>query len=258
VTVDCATLPEQLIENELFGHERGAFTGADQTADGKVLAANGGTLFLDEIADIPSTSQGKLLRLLQERAYSRVGGTKAIRADVRFVSATHRDLERQVESGQLREDLYYRLCVVQIAIPPLRSRGAADLDRLIDHFLFEFKRSHSRPKLSLSDPARRALHLHVWPGNVRELRNCLEASVVLASGPVIAPIHLRFVPGTSVSQVPGSNTPLDAFVSEIQPLKELETAYVKHVLEACDGNRSAAARVLGIGRNTLLRKLRGQ
>ncbi len=261
VKVDCAALPEQLIENELFGHERGAFTGADRTTDGKVQQADGGTLFLDEVGELPPTVQGKLLRLLQEKTFLRVGGAKPITVDVRFVCATHRDLEADVAAGRFRQDLYYRLRVVQIDIPPLRARGAADLDRLIDHFFFEYTRRHGRPELTLTRAARSVLHAHDWPGNVRELEHCVESAVVLSPGPQVERGHLSIGPIT-YAELPAVATDgagdSDVFVTGVKPLREVEQAYVEHVLALCDGNRSAAARTLEIGRNTLLRKLKDQ
>ncbi len=250
IKVDCAALPAQLIENELFGHEQGAFTGAHRSADGKVRAAEGGTLFLDEIGELPLGVQGKILRLLQERLYLRVGGTQAQQAQVRFVCATHRDLERDVAEGRFRADLYYRLRVIQIQVPNLQERGNADLDRLIDYFLFEFKRRHARPELELSSKARARLHQHSWPGNVRELENALEAAVVLASEPLLG--EELFSLGKPLDRDEGREEP---FFADLMPLKELERAYIEFVLKRVKGNRSAAARLLGIGRNTLLRKL---
>ncbi|MBX3472494.1 MAG: sigma-54-dependent Fis family transcriptional regulator [Planctomycetes bacterium] len=255
VKVDCAALPEALLENELFGHERGAFTGADRTVEGKVAQADGGTLFLDEVGEVPLAAQGKLLRLLQERTFTKVGATQAQKVDARFVCATHRDLEALVADGTFRQDLYYRLRVVQIDVPPLRARGAADLDRLIDHFLFELGRRHGRPDLVLAPAARAALHAHAWPGNVRELENALESAIVLAPGQVIAPAELPIVARPAAAPV-GQAVPEGAFVTGLRPLAEVERAYIEHVLAACDGNRSAAARVLQIGRNTLQRKLK--
>jgi len=259
VKVDCAALPEGLIENELFGHEAGAFTGADREAEGKVEAAAGGTLFLDEVGELSLPVQGKLLRLLQERTFLRVGGTRPRQVDVRFVCATHRDLEEAVAGGRFRQDLYYRLRVVQVDVPPLRERGAADLDRLIDHFLFRFTRRHDRPGLTLTTGARAALQAHAWPGNVRELEHCLESAVVLAPGDVIDPAALAIGPAPGAPARPPADEARgpEAFVTGIRPLRDVERDYVVHVLEACGGNKSEAARVLGIGRNTLQRKLKG-
>jgi Nif-specific regulatory protein len=253
VKVDCAALPESLIENELFGHERGAFTGADRASDGKVQAANGGTLFLDEIGELSLATQGKLLRLLQERTFLKVGGNTPETADVRFVCATHRDLEDLVAKASFRQDLYYRLRVVEIFLPPLRRRGSADLDRLVDHFLYRYSRHHDRPGMTLSDGARGALHNHDWPGNVRELEHCIESAVVLSPEPVVQPAAL---PITRRGHPEGAAATHDGeFYTGVRALRDVELDYIRYVLDSCDGNRSQAARVLGIGRNTLNRKL---
>ena len=263
VKVDCAALPEQLIENELFGHERGAYTGADRAADGKVHGAEGGTLFLDEVGELSLATQGKLLRLLQDRTFIRLGGTKPESANVRFVCATHRPLEARVGDGQFRQDLYYRLRVVEVLVPPLRDRGHSDIDRLVDHFVFQFSRRYERPGIRLSPEARAAIHVHTWPGNVRELEHAIERAVVLAPEEVIRAEQLPLTPfGSPVTPsavVVGrdgvAGAPEGAFVTAIRTLEEVELAYIRHVLAQAGGNRSAAARTLGIGRNTLLRKL---
>ena len=254
--VDCAALPQQLIENELFGHERGAFTGADQATTGKVQGAQGGTLFLDEVGELPLPVQGKLLRLLQERVFFKVGGNQPLRADVRFVCATHMNLEEAVATGRFRQDLYYRMRVVEIRVPALHERGRGDLDRLVDHFLFEFTHRHGRPTLDLSEAARERLHAHVWPGNVRELEHCIESAVVLSTGPTIQAEELSIGPPTSPDPSAPAPRSATAFVTDLRPLRDVEMDYIRHVVEICGGNRSAAARLLGIGRNTLLRKLR--
>lgn len=249
VKVDCAALPASLIENELFGHAPGAYTGAGPAAEGKVALSNGGTLFLDEIGELRADVQGKLLRLLEERTYLRVGGTEAHHADVRFVCATHADLELRLQAGEFRTDLYYRVRVVEIEVPPLRERGHLDLDRLIDHFLYESGRRHARP-VALTNGARAALHGWSWPGNVRELQHCIEAAVVMASGPRIEARDLSL-------RGPAPAADPDRFVHPGGTLLAVERAYCQHVLDQCDGNRSEAARRLGIGRNTLARKLAG-
>jgi Nif-specific regulatory protein len=246
VGVDCAALPEQLIENELFGHERGAFTGADRASEGQVAAAEGGTLFLDEVGELSPSVQGKLLRLVQDRAYLQVGGTRSKRANVRFLCATHRDLEEMVRQGLFREDLYYRLKVVELTLPPLRARGHADLDRLIDHFLFEFAMRHKRPAMQVSDAARAGLHGHSWPGNVRELEHAIESAVVLAPTALIRPEDLSL----------RALFDRDLFSTKLAPLRAVEEAYLRWALSQCGGNQSETARALGIGRNTLARKLR--
>jgi Nif-specific regulatory protein len=247
VKVDCAALPENLVENELFGHEKGAYTGAVDRREGKVHAAKGGTLFLDEIGELSLAVQGRLLRLLQDRTFLRVGATKLEKADTRFVCATHVDLEARVASGAFRQDLYYRLRVVEIHMPPLRARGHGDLDRLVDHFLFELTRRHRRGVMTLSEEARQALHGWNWPGNVRELQHCLESAVVLSPTPVIEAMSLPL--GNPLGPVG------DRFSSPLLSLADLEQAYVRWALEQHDGNKSATAATLGIGRNTLQRKL---
>jgi Nif-specific regulatory protein len=253
VKVDCAALPAQLIENELFGHVKGAFTGADSASEGKVQAADGGTLFLDEVGELPLDVQGKLLRLLQERTFLRVGAAAPQAVDVRFVCATHRELEADVAAGRFRQDLYYRLRVVELNTPPLRLRGHSDLDRLTDHFLYRFSKRHDRPRVRLSAAARSRIHAHSWPGNVRELEHCIESAVVLSPedeiGPELLPISQASAPEVLAEEGP-------RFVSEVKPLRDLERDYIEFVLRRCEGNRSEAARQLGIGRNTLQRKLK--
>ena len=248
VVVDLSALPAELVESELFGHARGAFTGAVRTSEGRVAQAEGGTLFLDEIGELPPSLQAKLLRLLQSRTFHPVGSSTARTVDVRFVCATHRDLEQMVQTGAFREDLYYRIRVVEIEVPPLRARGHTDLDRLIDHFLFAFRRRHGRLGVRLAPEARARLHAHAWPGNVRELENRLESALILAPTSTIQAADLRLdaTPGVSVG----------GFQTGLRPLREVERDYLQWAVEQHQGNRSATARALGIGRNTLLRKLR--
>ncbi len=250
VKVDCSALPADLIENELFGHERGAFTGADRRTDGKVHAAEGGTLFLDEIGDLPLPVQGKLLRLVQDRTYYRVGGTEPLTADVRFLFATHRDLEGLVDDERFRRDLYYRVRVVEIPLPSLRDRGHGDLDRLIDHFLFEHARRHARGRLRLSPRARAALHAHSWPGNVRELQHCIESAVVLSEGRVVDAVSVG-PDGAAAGAVEGEQV----FTTGVRPLRDVVRDYCRYAVEVNGGNRSRAARQLDVGRNTLARRL---
>ena len=250
VKVDCAALPEHLVENELFGHVAGDYTSADRVARGKVTEAEGGTLFLDEVGELPASVQAKLLRLVQDRSYFPVGASRARQADVRFVCATNRELEEEVLHGRFRQDLYYRLRVVEVPLPPLRARGHDDLERLIDHFLDRFRHEHGRPDLVLSAPSRAALHAHGWPGNVRELENCIESAVVLTPGVVIGPDQLPLGRSPQPARSP------HGFSSDLVCLRDVELAYIRHVLQVCGGNRTKAARLLGIGRNTLIRRLR--
>jgi Nif-specific regulatory protein len=249
VHVDCATLPSGLIESELFGHERGAFTGADRRVQGKFELADGGTLFLDEIGDLPLALQGKLLRFLQDREFERLGGGTTLRADVRVVSATNVDLERQVREGRFRRDLYYRIRVVELAIPPLRERGPRDIRRLAEHFLDVYVRRHRSLVRRISPAAMHRLEGYDWPGNVRELEHCIESAVVLARGEEIAEEHLS---------LPGRATPVpDASgYAPGTPLRDVVRDHIQRTLDHCGGNQTEAARLLGIGRNTIARRLR--
>jgi Nif-specific regulatory protein len=259
VKVDCTTLPEALMENELFGHEKGAFTGADRTVPGKLEAAHGGTLFIDEIGELPLKLQGKLLRALQDRELERVGGTKTISVDVRFVCATHRDLPRMVEEGTFREDLYYRIRVVPVPMPPLRERGRDDLVRLIEHFVDKFARRHNRGSVQLTEEATARLMAHTYPGNIRELEHIIESAVVLCDGETIHARDLSMPAKATSARTPSSHTlPGVVIVGDPNvPLSTLEHEHIRLVVQACQGNQSEAARKLGIGRNTLARKISG-
>lgn len=250
VVVDATTLPHPLVESELFGHERGAFTGADRRVPGKVELAAGGTLFLDEIGDLAPDVQGKLLRLLQDRAFERVGGRETLQADVRIVCATHRDLEALVAQGTFRADLYYRIRVVEIELPPLRARGGAgEIERLARHFADLYAKRYARPAPTLMPDALLALARHDFPGNVRELEHWIESAVVLAADGRIRATHLPR-PRTSTKTVaPEAGIPLGL------ELDDAIRAYVARTLDAADGNKTEAARRLGIGRNTLARWL---
>jgi transcriptional regulator with GAF, ATPase, and Fis domain len=262
VTVDCTTLPAQLVESELFGHERGAFTGADRRVPGKVEIAQGGTLFLDEIGDLPHDVQGKLLRFLQERTFERVGGRQTLSADVRVVCATHQDLERLVAGGTFREDLYYRIRVVEIEIPPLRARGPGEIEQLAHHFADMYAKRYKRPAPELSNDAIAALRAHTWPGNVRELEHWIESAVVLAPDGRIGTTHLPrarkpLVAASESSPTrPGTGTGTGAAHDQVLlplglTLDEASRRYLSATLEACEGNKAEAARRLEIGRNTI-------
>ncbi|MEZ4400636.1 MAG: sigma-54-dependent Fis family transcriptional regulator [Kofleriaceae bacterium] len=250
VAVDCTTLPANLVESELFGHERGAFTGADARVLGKVEVAAGGTLFLDELGELPLPLQGKLLRLVQERRFERVGGRETLTADVRLVVATNRDLAAMVAAGQFRSDLYFRVRVVDVELPPLRARGDADILELAEHFAALYGRRHRKAVPALSDDARRALCRHPWPGNVRELEHAIERAVVLARGPTLDAAALGLGGGLPAAAVAGVVVPHELALAEV------ERRYVRAAVERAGGNQSAAARVLGISRNRLARLLK--
>jgi DNA-binding NtrC family response regulator len=249
VHVDCTTLPANLVESELFGHERGAFTGADARVIGKVEAAAGGTLFLDELGEIPLELQGKLLRWAQERRFERVGGRETLESDVRLVAATNRDLGAMVKAGTFRSDLYFRVRVVEIELPPLRARGDGDIIGLAEHFLGVYARRHRKSVTAISDDARAALVAHAWPGNVRELEHAIERAVVLARGQIIDARAL------GLDRSPLAPTSGDSIPSGLT-LAEAERAYAVAAVARHDGNQSAAARELGISRNKLARLLK--
>jgi Nif-specific regulatory protein len=251
VTVDCTTLPAPLVESELFGHERGAYTGADRRVSGKVELARGGTLFLDEVGDLPPAIQAKLLRFLQDRSFERLGGRETLSSDVRVVAATHRDLESMVANGEFRQDLFYRLRVVEIRLPSLRERGGDEIASLAEHFLGVYTVRHDRAGMTLTPAAVRAMRAHTWPGNVRELEHAIERAVVLAPGPRIDAEHLGLATSSPLAtDDAGVRMPLGLTLAEV------ERRYVQATLAANDGNMTRAAEKLGVGRNTLKRKRR--
>ena len=250
VTVDCTTLPPQLVESELFGHERGAFTGADRKVPGRVELAEGGTLFLDEIGDLPPEIQGKFLRFLQDRTFERVGGRTTLAADVRVICATHRDLERAVREGRFREDLYFRIRVVEIEIPPLRARGPGEIESLARHFGDLYAARYGRPRPTFTDEVLARLRAHVWSGNVRELEHWVESAIVLAPDGILRACHLPTA--RLEAQVPaaaGGAVPLGL------SLEEATQRYIEATVEASGGNKSLAAKSLAVGRNTVLRAM---
>jgi Nif-specific regulatory protein len=258
VKVDCAALPATLIENELFGHEKGAFTGADHRVPGKFEAAESGTVFIDEIGELPLPVQGKLLRVLQDREFERVGGVQTLKMDVRIVTATNRDLARMVAEGKFREDLYYRIKVVELVLPPLRERGGEDIERLARHFIASAARRHRLPQPRLSATALERLKRYRWPGNVRELENCIESAVVLSEGEILEE-HLPLPKVVDAASAPPSTETREAAeggLGDVLPLAEVEKRHILRVLELVKGNRTAAAKALRIGRNTLGRKLK--
>jgi two-component system response regulator AtoC len=249
IAVHCAALSPQLLESELFGHEKGSFTGATERRIGRFEQAAGGTLFLDEIGEIDAATQVKILRVLGERVFERVGGNKPIQADVRLVAATNRDLAKMVAEGKFREDLYFRLNVVQLHLPPLRERSE-DIPLLAEHFLSDAARENEKPVRELTSDAMKCLLTYPWPGNVRELRAAIEHGVVMAGGPKIT---LRDLPAAVREAAhPG------ALVRGPMPLnlEETEITLMRRALSECKGNRTLAAAKLGISRRTLHRKLR--
>ena len=254
VHVDCTTLPANLVESELFGHERGAFTGADARVIGKIEAAAGGTVFLDELGEIPLELQGKLLRWVQERRFERVGGRETIESDVRLVVATNRDLAALVKAGAFRSDLYFRVRVVEIELPPLRARGDGDILGLAEHFAQVYARRHRKPALVLSDDARAALVAHPWPGNVRELEHAIERAVVLGRGTVLSAALLGLDRGLATA--PEASAAGTVGLPHDLTLDDAARRYAAAAVARADGNQSAAARSLGISRNKLARLLK--
>jgi DNA-binding NtrC family response regulator len=247
IKINCAAFAEGVLESELFGHERGAFTGAIAARKGRFEMADGGTLFLDEIGDLPLSAQVKLLRFLQERTFERVGGNKTHKVDVRVISATHRNLEELVRTGQFREDLHYRLRVVGITVPPLRER-AEDIEPLAMHFVQHFGKIHHRPIGNIADEVMQLMMTHRWSGNVRELMNCVESMVVLTRGKQITlesiPDHMHYVCDAMHAECQGTGI-----------LAEMERQAIVDALESTRGNKVEAAKLLGIGLRTLYRKI---
>jgi two-component system response regulator HydG len=253
VPLNCAALSENILESELFGHVRGAFTGADRERKGWFEHANGGTLFLDEVGDIPTSTQVKLLRVLESGEIVRVGTNEAIKVNVRLISATNRELSDAINGGTFRQDLYHRLKVVSVKLPALRSRRE-DIPLLIDYFLKDFTTSHGKVVTAISPAARKALMVFGWPGNVRELRNTIESMVVIDSDGILdiddLPEDIQAV--APVASEPGSGT--SHLVGH--SLEEIEKYYIAETLKLTSGNREEAAKTLGIGERTLYRKIK--
>jgi DNA-binding NtrC family response regulator len=251
VPLDCAAMPESLLESELFGHKRGAFTDARSSREGLFQRAEGGTLFLDEIGEIPVAVQPKLLRALETGSVRPIGADDEVKVDVRFIAATNRDLESAIDQGRFREDLYYRINVLQVDLPPLRSRGT-DVLLIAQRFLERMSESAGKPITGITRPVAERLLSYSWPGNVRELRNIVERAVALTQCDQIVvedlPEKIRSYGGAPVLAI-GSDP------SELQSLDSVQRAYVAYVLKAVDGNKSRAARILGLDRKTLYRWL---
>ena len=261
VALNCAAIPEGLVENELFGHERGAYTGAGARKIGKLELAHRGTIFLDEIGELPLAIQSKLLRVLEERCFERVGGTQSIDVDVRILVATNKDLQAAVAQKTFREDLYFRISSVPITIPPLRERGE-DVILLADQFLERFRREFRKPSLRLSEDARARLRSYPWPGNVRELQNTIERSAILAEGEIDADALQLPSPRPAEKEMPGGML-AEEFLWD-GPLDEVAQRAVHHVerfkidtaLREAKWNKSRAAEKLGVSYKTLLHKIR--
>ncbi|MFT7632172.1 MAG: DNA-binding NtrC family response regulator [Mariniblastus sp.] len=270
IAVNCAALSETLLESELFGHEKGAFTGADQRRIGKFEQCNGGTIFLDEIGDMSPLLQSKVLRLLQEQKFERVGGNKTITTDVRIISATNRDLETMIDENDFRLDLYHRVNAFEIYLPPLRERGD-DVDLLISHFMRQFSKEMDKNIEGISPEAIETLRTFPWPGNIRELQSVIRRAILMATGPVIVPENLTedVLDGgeiDSTNRKLTDSTEIADFVSQqidkgskdiyAETLAMMERQLLKKILSATDGNQSKAAEVLGITRGSLRNKIR--
>ena len=253
ITINCAALPEGLIESELFGHKKGAFTGANANSQGLFQAADGGTLFLDEINSLPLVVQGKLLRFLDSGECLPVGETQSYKVDVRVIAATNSDLNDQIQAGQFRQDLYYRLNVVPIELPPLAKRSE-DIEHLVKHFLKQFSDMHGIKAPQFSKAAIKVLKAYKWPGNIRELRNLCERLSILLSGRVIdvenLPSEYRSNPSVNASKMPGFVLPETGL-----QLDSLEADLINQALNRTKGNRSQSAKLLGLSRDTLLYRM---
>jgi two-component system response regulator HydG len=254
VPLNCAELGENVLESELFGHVRGAFTGADRDRIGRFQYANGGTLFLDEIGDMPMTIQVKLLRVLETGEIVRVGTNDPVKVNVRLISATNRDLADAIAEGKFRQDLFHRLKVVSVKLPPLRDRRD-DIPLLIDYFLKEFSAAHGKPIRAVTPPVRKVLMGYSWPGNVRELRNVIESMVVMDADGVLDTDDLTEELQQAASGARGpAGSGVDTLVGK--PLEEIERHYITETLRLSHGNREEASRLLGIGERTLYRKIK--
>ncbi len=253
VAMNCTALNENLLDDELFGHEAGAFTGAERVRKGRFEHANGGTLFLDEVGDMPMNLQAKLLRVLENNEVFRIGSNEPLKVNVRVVSATHRDLEAAVAEGTFRQDLYFRLNRLKVKLPPLRQRRE-DIPLLAAHFIKEFNALHGKSVTGISEPVRRAMALHEWPGNVRELRNFIESMVVLDLDGVLDVDDVQ--EGDILPRI-GSSSPGTGSENTLigRPLAEVERFYMERALDLTGGNREEAARLLGVGERTLYRMI---
>ncbi len=254
VVVDCAALQESLLQSELFGHERGSFTGADRAKSGLFEVANGGTIFLDEIGEVSPATQTKLLRVLDTSVFRRVGGTVEVRVDVRVLAATNRDLQAMVRQGQFREDLYYRMSTISMELPPLRKRGA-DVELLAKHFVALMNERFESSK-RIGEEALKTLRRHTWPGNVRELLHAVEGAMVVCEGEEILPEHLSQSVRGSIAAEHSALSHSSNGTEKFPTLDELEQSHIQRALHISGGHRGIAARMLGISERNLYRKLR--
>ncbi len=268
VAVNCAAIPEELIESELFGHEKGAFTGADKAQEGKFELADGGILFLDEIGDMSLKTQAKILRILQEQSFEHVGGRKTIKVDVRVIAATNKDLLSEIKVGNFREDLYYRLKVFPLELPPLRSR-TEDIPLLINDFIESLVRQHGFKPISFEEEALNALMAHPWPGNVRELKNFVERMFIMHAGESVSfdllPPEFRVEEARSEPEASqsgkGESGSFDNLITDgpsdlKQARADFETRFLEAKLRECDNNISQLAKEIGLERSSLYRKLK--
>ena len=275
ITINCAAIPDSLFESELFGYERGAFTGANHMHIGKIERCNGGTFFMDEVGDMSLTTQAKVLRAVQEGEFERLGGTKTIKVDVRFIAATNKNLEKEVEEGRFRKDLYWRLKIFSIHLPPLRKR-LEDIPLLVDYFVGHFCAKYSKITIKyVSDGAIKKLMSHFWPGNIRELKNSIQRSVLLCAGDVLLEDHLIAIESKSnhpqndkqpEELIKGLKEKMEILIPEIFKLFEsnthaniieiVEEILISQALKICDNNQVKAAKMLGISRNTLRHRIK--
>ena len=251
IKLNCAALTEALLESELFGHEKGSFTGATERKLGRFELANGGSFFLDEVGEMSPTTQVKLLRVLQEQQFERVGGTEPIRVDTRIIAATNKELDKEIETGRFREDLYYRLNVVPIQLPPLRERRE-DIPPLAEYFLKFYTKKNRREIRQILPEVLDVMMRYDWPGNVRELENTIERGVIIARSEYLTPGELP----PTIRKMAKSITGYGSEVTVGSTIKEMESKFIARTLAAVDGNRTRAAKILGITRKTLQNKIR--
>ncbi|HKD15458.1 MAG TPA: sigma-54 dependent transcriptional regulator [Candidatus Angelobacter sp.] len=251
IKINSTAIPDNLFESELFGYEKGAFTGANTSKPGKFELADKGSLFLDEIGDVPAPIQVKLLRVLQEREFERLGGTRTVKVDVRLIAATNKDLRAALEQGTFREDLYYRLNVVPIDIPPLREHKE-DIPELVNHFLARFSRGNGKQVDKITPAALKLLMEYHWPGNVRQLENTIERAVALSANPVIDVADIALDSNTAARNEAGATAPV---LPEGMTLEQWEDEIIREALRRANGNKSQAARMLGLSRNALRYRL---